>query len=91
MKVPLTNNDKIISVDKITLNVTLEGGEKAQVEYDVKGGVPVWSQRGDTCWGLPEIEVKFYATNATVIRNAKVEEPSEEEIFPPFKIEGISW
>lgn len=91
MKVPLTNNDKIISVDKITLNVTLEGGEKAQVEYDVKGGVPVWSQRGDTCWGLPEIEVKFYATNATVIRNAKVEEPPEEKIFPPFKIEGISW
>lgn len=90
MKVPLTNNDKIISVDKITFNVTLEGGEKAQVEYDVKGGVPVWSQRGDTCWGLPEIEVKFYATNATVIRNAKVEEP-QEEIFPPFKIEGISW
>ena len=91
MKVPLTNNDKIISVDKITLNVTLEGGEKAQVEYDVKGGVPVWSQRGDTCWGLPEIEVKFYATNATVIRNAKVEETTEEKIFPPFKIEGISW
>ena len=29
MKVPLTNNDKIISGDKITLNVTLEGGEKA--------------------------------------------------------------
>lgn len=91
MNVPLTNSDKIISVDKITLNVTLEGGEKAQVEYNVKGGVPVWSQRGDTCWGLPEIEVKFYATNATVIRNAKVEEPPEEEVFPPFKIEGISW
>ena len=91
MNVPLTNSDKIISVDKIILNVTLEGGEKAQVEYNVKGGVPVWSQRGDTCWGLPEIEVKFYATNATVIRNAKVEEPPEEEVFPPFKIEGISW
>lgn len=29
MKVPLANNDKIISVDKIILNVTLEGGEKA--------------------------------------------------------------
>lgn len=29
MNVPLANNDKIISVDKITLNVTLEGGEKA--------------------------------------------------------------
>ena len=91
MNVPLTNSDKIISVDKITLEVTLEGGEKAQVEYNVKGGVPVWSQRGDTCWGLPEIEVKFYATNATVIRNAKVEESPEEEVFPPFKINGISW
>lgn len=90
MKVPLANNDKIISVDKITLDVTLDGGEKAKVEYNVKGGVPVWSQRGDTCWGLPEIEVKFYATNATVIRNAKVEE-QPEETFPPFKIEGISW
>jgi hypothetical protein len=29
MNVPLTNSDKIISVDKITLEVTLEGGEKA--------------------------------------------------------------
>lgn len=90
MKVPLANNDKIISVDKIILNVTLDGGEKARVEYDVKGGVPVWSQRGDTCWGLPEIEVKFYATNATVIRNEKTEAPPEET-FSPFKIEGISW
>ena len=44
MKVPLANNDKTISVDKITLNVTLEGGEKAQVEYDVKGGVPVFDK-----------------------------------------------
>lgn len=29
MNVPLTNNDKIISVDKIILDVTLDGGEKA--------------------------------------------------------------